>query len=62
MRPNGALDRLRDDDAASTGTSFRAGDVLFVNAPTIYGARPNLTANRIRLSVDYRYRPLVEPA
>jgi hypothetical protein len=65
MRPNGALDRLRDDDAAWAGTSFRAGDVLLVNALTIYGARPNLTANRIRLSADCRYRPLaklVEPA
>jgi ectoine hydroxylase-related dioxygenase (phytanoyl-CoA dioxygenase family) len=51
-----------DDDAAWAGTSFRAGDVLFVNALTVHGARPNLTANRIRLSVDYRYRPLSRPA
>ncbi len=51
-----------DDDAAWAGTSFRAGDVLFVNALTVHGARPNLTANRIRLSVDYRYRPLAAPA
>jgi ectoine hydroxylase-related dioxygenase (phytanoyl-CoA dioxygenase family) len=51
-----------DDDAAWAGTSFRAGDVLFVNALTVHGARPNLTSNRIRLSVDYRYRPLASSA
>jgi ectoine hydroxylase-related dioxygenase (phytanoyl-CoA dioxygenase family) len=50
-----------DDDAVWAGTSFRAGDVLFVNALTVHGARPNLTSNRIRLSVDYRYRPLAAP-
>ena len=36
-------------------TNYRSGDVLMFNALTVHRARPNLTADRVRLSVDYRY-------
>ena len=48
------------DDAPWAGTDFRTGDVLLFNALTVHGARPNLTRNRIRISADFRYRPLAE--
>jgi len=37
------------------GASFRCGDVLMFNALTVHQARPNVTADQVRLSVDYRY-------
>ena len=41
---------------------LRPGDVLFVHGLTIHAARPNVTRCRVRLSVDYRYRPASELA
>jgi hypothetical protein len=42
-------------DVVWRGASFRCGDVLMFNALTVHQARPNLTADRLRLSVDFRY-------
>ncbi len=36
---------------------LEAGDVLLFASTTIHRALPNLTADRLRMSVDYRYRP-----
>ena len=44
------------------GSSYRVGDVLLFNAVTVHGARPNVTADRIRISADFRYQPLVAPS
>jgi len=45
------------EDAGWAGASYRLGDVLLFNALTVHRALPNLTANRIRLSADFRYQP-----
>ncbi len=37
------------------GTDYRAGDVLCFPSLTVHAARPNLTSDRIRLSMDFRY-------
>jgi len=34
---------------------YRAGDVLLFHALVVHGARPNLTVDRLRLSLDFRY-------
>jgi ectoine hydroxylase-related dioxygenase (phytanoyl-CoA dioxygenase family) len=46
-----------DDDEPWVGGDYRAGDVLMLNALTVHGARPNITGDRIRISVDCRYVP-----
>ncbi|MCZ7646503.1 MAG: phytanoyl-CoA dioxygenase family protein [Planctomycetota bacterium] len=40
---------------------FEAGDVLLVHSHTIHAALPNVTADRLRLSVDFRYQRAGEP-
>ena len=40
---------------------YKAGDVLFFNCLTVHRACPNLTADRIRISADYRFQPASEP-
>lgn len=40
---------------------FEAGDVLFFHSHTVHKGLPNLTPDRIRLSVDYRYQPISHP-
>ncbi len=42
-------------------SDFEAGDVVLFHSLTIHRALPNLTQDRIRLSLDYRYQPLSEP-
>lgn len=37
-------------------TDYRAGDVVLFHSYTIHGALPNLSPNRLRLSLDYRYQ------
>jgi ectoine hydroxylase-related dioxygenase (phytanoyl-CoA dioxygenase family) len=39
---------------------YRAGDVLTFNSCTVHKSLPNLTPERVRLSVDYRYQPADE--
>ncbi len=38
-------------------TDFNVGDVLVFHSLTVHKSIPNLTENRIRLSVDYSYQP-----
>ena len=42
-------------DPRWASASMRAGDVLLVNALTVHRACPNLTPDRVRLSLDFRY-------
>jgi Phytanoyl-CoA dioxygenase (PhyH) len=40
---------------------FNAGDVLIFHSVTVHKALPNVTADEIRLSVDYRYQGVSQP-
>ncbi|HXG23877.1 MAG TPA: phytanoyl-CoA dioxygenase family protein [Chthonomonadales bacterium] len=40
---------------------FLIGDVVVFHSLCVHRAIPNLTPNRLRLSVDYRYQPLSHP-
>lgn len=42
-------------------TDFRGGDALLFHSLTIHKALPNLSPNRIRLSVDFRYQGISKP-
>jgi hypothetical protein len=44
-----------------TGGDFRCGDVLLFQSLCVHRGRHNLTADRVRLSVDYRYQPASQP-
>ncbi len=48
---------LNDVDQDWVETDFRAGDVLVFHSLTVHKSIPNLTQDRIRLSVDFRYQP-----
>ena len=53
-----------DTDALSypwTGSDFKAGDVVLFHSLTVHKALPNLSPDRLRLSVDFRYQPLSHP-
>lgn len=50
------------DDAVWAASDLDAGDVLLFSCWTVHRALPNVTADRLRVSVDYRYRPRVELA
>ena len=41
--------------------ALELGDVLVFSALTVHRALPNVTADRLRVSVDYRYRPAGAP-
>jgi hypothetical protein len=48
----------KPDDAADfswASAAMRAGDVLLINVLTLHRACPNLTRDRVRLSLDFRY-------
>jgi hypothetical protein len=45
------------EDMIWATADYAAGDVLMFNSVTLHRACPNMTANRLRLSVDYRYEP-----
>lgn len=49
------LDEVGEQDWFET--DFKAGDVLVFHSLTVHKSIPNLTENRIRLSVDFRYQP-----
>ena len=44
-----------------TGSDFVAGDVVLFHSLTVHKALPNLSPDRLRLSVDFRYQPLSHP-
>jgi hypothetical protein len=43
------------------GGDFGLGDVIVFHSLAVHKALPNLSRDRIRLSVDYRYQPLSHP-
>lgn len=49
------------DDGEFAAAPLAAGDAILFNCLTVHCALPNLTRNRVRLSVDYRYQPASEP-
>ena len=42
-------------------SDFEAGDVVFFHSHTVHKGLPNLSRDRLRLSVDYRYQPASQP-
>ena len=40
---------------------FESGDVLFFHSKTAHQGLPNVSGNRVRLSVDYRYQQKTDP-
>ena len=46
-----------EDGAVWAGGDLAAGDALLFSSLTIHRSLPNRTADRLRLSVDYRYEP-----
>ncbi len=49
------------DDAPWATGDLAAGDVIFFSALTVHRALDNATADQLRVSVDYRYRPKPRP-
>ena len=43
------------------GSDFRLGDTVVFHSHTIHKGMPNVTADRLRLSVDYRYQGISQP-
>lgn len=48
-------------DAQFAAAPLAAGDAILFNCLTVHCALPNVTRDRVRLSVDYRYQPANEP-
>ena len=46
---------------AWAGSDFEEGDVVLFHSLTVHKALPNLSPDRLRLSVDFRYQPLSHP-
>ncbi len=49
------------DDPQFAAAPLAAGDAILFNCLTVHCALPNMTRDRVRLSVDYRYQPANEP-
>jgi ectoine hydroxylase-related dioxygenase (phytanoyl-CoA dioxygenase family) len=48
-------------DPQFAAAPLAAGDAILFNCLTVHCALPNVTRDRVRLSVDYRYQPASEP-
>jgi len=57
----GGLEVVGDFEGRWRSGPFRAGDVLVHNCLTVHKAAPNLSGERMRLSVDVRFQPVSEP-
>jgi len=57
LLPHSAAGVAQPSAANWASADYRAGDVLFFHLLTVHRSLPNRTANRIRVSVDMRYRP-----
>ena len=64
LLPHGPAGSLKGvevpEDATWAAADLEEGDVLLFSCMTIHRALPNVTADRLRMSVDYRYRPQSE--
>ena len=49
------------DEGRFAAAPLAAGDAILFNCLTVHCALPNVTRDRVRLSVDYRYQPASEP-
>jgi ectoine hydroxylase-related dioxygenase (phytanoyl-CoA dioxygenase family) len=49
------------EDEQFAAAPLAAGDAIVFNCLTVHRALPNVTRDRVRLSVDYRYQPANEP-
>ena len=49
------------DDSVWATTDYECGDVLMFHCLTVHRALENLSQDRLRVSVDYRYQPAVDP-
>jgi hypothetical protein len=49
------------DDATWATADYACGDVLFFHCLTVHRACPNVSKDRLRLSVDHRYQPASHP-
>lgn len=50
-----------DDDSVWATSDYECGDVLMFNCMTLHRALDNVSADRLRVSVDYRYQPVGDP-
>lgn len=50
-----------DVGAPLAASAVSPGDAILFNCLTVHGALPNLTVDRLRLSVDFRYQAASEP-
>ena len=58
----GGLKSHTDDvDGEWVSSPFGLGDALFFHSHTVHRGLPNLSGNRLRLSVDYRYQRASDP-
>jgi hypothetical protein len=55
--PDGVVGTVIPDDADWRTADLAAGDVVLFSALTVHRALPNLTAEQLRVSVDFRYEP-----
>lgn len=53
--PGKGRERVSVRAQAFAATPLAAGDAILFHSLTVHRALPNVTANRVRLSVDYRY-------
>lgn len=51
----------RIPDVRWLSTEYRIGDVLVFHSLTVHGALPNRTADRLRISADFRYQRASDP-
>jgi ectoine hydroxylase-related dioxygenase (phytanoyl-CoA dioxygenase family) len=49
------------DDTTWAASDLEPGDVVLFSALTVHCALDNATADRLRVSVDFRYRPGPSP-
>lgn len=57
----GGRETILDEESVWACGDFACGDCLLVHSLCIHQGRDNLTADRIRFSLDFRYQPLSHP-
>ena len=50
-----------EDNSSWVGDNYECGDVIVLHSLTIHQGRDNMTADRLRISSDYRYQPRSHP-
>ena len=61
-KSNGGMETLLPENTHGwVGGDFEIGDLLVFSGLTVHKALPNLSGDRVRLSVDYRFQPVAEP-